>query len=244
MYGITSLGSGGTEVWDLRFLVPELLAAAMGTAFVRRASRVANPVIPARLLFGKGFAVMNVINFLFGAAVLGFSALVPLYAEERFHIGSLSAGTLLTTRAVGMIGLAGLAVMALRWSGYRLPMIVGFCVIALGLVLMSWRPHAMSAYGWLSIVSGITGVGMGLSQPASNNAMLQLEPTRVSAVAGLRGMMRQSGAITAVSVTTAILARSSNPGIALGNIFSVFAALLVLVAVPLVFRVPNHYGAW
>ena len=34
----------------------------------------------------------------------------------------------------------------------------------------------------------------------------------VAAIAGLRGMFRQAGAIMAVSVTTAILARSSDPG--------------------------------
>ena len=37
-----------------------------------------------------------------------------------------------------------------------------------------------------------------------------------AAVAGLRGMFRQSGAITAVSVTAAIMARSAHPGIAQG----------------------------
>ena len=69
---------------------------------------------------------MNVINLLYGAAALGFAALVPLYAEDRFHIAPLGAGTLLTARAVGMISVAGLAVLTLRRTGYRLPMIIGF----------------------------------------------------------------------------------------------------------------------
>ena len=33
---------------------------------------------------GSGFAVMNLINFFFGVAVLGFATLVPLYAEDRY----------------------------------------------------------------------------------------------------------------------------------------------------------------
>ena len=45
---------------------------------------------------------MNLLNFLFGSAVLGFGPLVPLYAENRFHMAPLPAGTLLTARALGM----------------------------------------------------------------------------------------------------------------------------------------------
>jgi hypothetical protein len=84
---------------------------------------------------------------------------------------------------------------------------------------------------------------MGLSVPASNNASLQLAPDQVAAIAGLRGMFRQSGAIIAVSVTTAILARSNDPGIAQAHTFMIFAGLLVLIT-PLVFLVPEHKGGW
>ena len=41
---------------------------------------------------------MNFINFLFGCAVLGFAALVPLYAQQRYGLPALAAGTLLSAR--------------------------------------------------------------------------------------------------------------------------------------------------
>jgi uncharacterized membrane protein YeaQ/YmgE (transglycosylase-associated protein family) len=56
-------------------------------------------------------------------------------------------------------------------------------------------------------------------------------------------MFRQSGAIMGVSITTAILAQSSNAGETLGIVFAVFGALLVL-ALPLVLLVPDHRGSW
>jgi uncharacterized membrane protein len=89
----------------------------------------------------------------------------------------------------------------------------------------------------------VTGCGMGLAVPASNNASLQLAPDQVAAIAGLRGMFRQSGSIIAVSVTTAILARSADPGIAQAHVFLAFAVVL-LAALPLVFTVPDHRGSW
>lgn len=242
MFGITYLGSGPIPLYDPVFLCSELLAAVTLYLFVRHTRRYANSFIPFRLLRGRGFGVMNVINLFYGAAALGFAALVPLYAQDRFHIAALGAGTLLTARAVGMICVAGFAVSTLRRTGYRLPMIAGFLAVAGSLFAMASSPP-LSPYLWLAISSGLTGCGMGLSVPASNNASLQLAPDQVAAIAGLRGMFRQSGAIIAVSVTTAILARSSDSGVAQAHTFMIFAGLLVLIT-PLVFLVPEHKGGW
>ena len=92
---------------------------------------------PVRLLLGRSFLVMNIVNVLFGTAVLGFSALVPLYAQNRYHLPLASAGTLLTARAIGTVCVAGLAAMMLRRTGCRLPMVVGFSAIAFGLVMLA-----------------------------------------------------------------------------------------------------------
>lgn len=243
MYGITSLGSSGASPTDPLFIGSELLAIVLGVLFVRHANRHSDPFIPVNLLRGRGFGAMNAINFLFGATALGFGALVPLYAEARYGIQPLQAGTLLTARAVGMICVAGLAVLALRRTGYRAPMIGGFLLVAGGMTLMALAPHGLTPYGWLALAAGLTGVGMGLSIPASNNASLQLAPDQISAIAGLRGMFRQSGGIVAVSVTTTLIAGANNPGIAQAHSFVVFAAVLLLI-LPLTFLVPDHRGSW
>jgi EmrB/QacA subfamily drug resistance transporter len=243
MFAITYLGSGNAPVYSPVFLLGVLVSVAGGYLFLRHARLDPNAFIPIKLLVGKGFGVVNVVNFLFGSAALGFGALVPLYAEQRYGIGSLSAGTLLTARAIGMICVAGVAVFTLRRTGYRIPLIVGSLVVAGGLVMMSLTPVGLSNYSWLAVAAAVTGLGMGFSVPASNNASLQLAPTQVAAISGLRGMFRQSGAIVAVSVTTAVLARSSDPGIMLGHVFLVFVGV-VLLTIPLMMRIPDHRGRW
>ncbi|GAA5196156.1 MDR family MFS transporter [Rugosimonospora acidiphila] len=243
MFGITYLGSASVSLDSPVFLGSEAVALVAAWLFVRHSRTYPAPFIPFQLLRGRGFGTMNLINLLYGAAALGFGALVPLYAENRFGITALAAGTLLTARAVGMICVAALAVAALRRTGYQLPMIVGFVVVAGGLALMSTTPRGLTPYLWLAVAAAITGVGMGMSTPASNNASMQLAPDQVAAIAGLRGMFRQSGAIMAVSVTTTIVARSADPGIAQAHIFAAFAGLLIL-AIPLVFLVPDHRGSW
>ncbi len=243
MLGIAYLGGGGSKAASPAFLVPEAVAVVTAVMFLRHTARAPSPFISLRFLVGPGFGIMNVLNFLYGAAVLGFAPLVPLYAEDRYGLRPLAAGTLLTARAVGMVTVAGLAVYLLRRTGYRWPMAVGFVLTACGLVGTAVTPHGLTPYAWLAVATGICGVGMGISTPSSNNATLQLAPEHAASVAGLRGMFRQSGSITAVSITAAVLARSGDPGAAQAQIFLVFAAILI-VSLPLVVRVPEHRGRW
>lgn len=243
MFAFAFLGSADLAAYSPVFAACTAASLTCGYFFVRHARLEPNAFVSIEMLRGRGFGVVNLFNVLFGATALGFGALVPLYAQDRYGINSLSAGTLLTARAVGMICVAALAVFALRRTGYRAPLIVGSCVVAAGLVLMSLAPVGVSPFDWLALAAGITGVGVGLSVPASNNASLQLAPTQVSAITGLRGMFRQAGTIFAVSVATAVVARSGNPGLALSRMFLVFACVVVLT-VPLIFKVPEHRGEW
>jgi EmrB/QacA subfamily drug resistance transporter len=242
MFGMAILGDGRAP-GDPVFLALESVAAVAAIGFARHTARSRSPFISAEHLVGRGFGVMNVINFLFGAAVLGVAALVPLYAQQRYGLSALAAGTLLTARGAGAIATAALAVVLLRRTGYRWPMLAGFSLTAAGLIGLAVSPHGLSPYAWLAVAAGVTGVGMGTSTPASNNATLQLAPDHSAAVAGLRGMFRQAGAITAVSVTAAVLARSAHPSIAQGQIFVVFAVIMLGV-LPLILLVPDHRGRW
>jgi EmrB/QacA subfamily drug resistance transporter len=244
MLAVTTLGTAGVRPWDPRCAVPFAAAGVLGAVFLRHSRRSAAPFIPVRLLLGKSFLVMNIVNILFGTAVLGFSALIPLYAQNRYHLPLAGAGTLLTARAIGTVCVAGLAAMMLRRTGCRLPMVVGFSAIAFGLVMLALEaPAGVPPYLWLAGWSLLTGLGMGVSMPATNNATLQLAPDQVAQIAGLRGMFRQSGGIVSVSITTALLARSSNPGITQAYTFLAEAALMLLM-IGLVFLVPDHKGRW
>ena len=243
MFGFAFLGAGSSSLTSWSFLAPEAVGLTAGLLFVRHIQRHTAPFIPARLLYGHGFGVMNLINFVYGGAVLGLAAVVPLYAELRYGLRPLAAGTLLTSRAVGMIAVAGIASMALRRTGSRRPMIIGFSLIALGLVLLWLPPHVAGPYGWLAVAAGLTGLGMGMAVPATNNATLQLAPDQVAAITGLRGMFRQSGSILTISATTALLATAHDPAVAQSRVFLVFAVLMAAL-IPLILVVPDHHGQW
>src|SRR5262249_30845461 len=148
MFGIAYLGSAGSTPLSLQFIGPECLALAGAIAFVRHAATAESPFISLRFLAGRGFGVMNLLNFLSGSAPSGFAPPVPLYAQARYGLSSLAAGTLLTARAVGMIATAGLAVYLLRRTGYRWPIAVGFSLTACGLLATAVAPPGLSPYLW------------------------------------------------------------------------------------------------
>lgn len=241
---MTAISSLAAREWhDPLPLGGFVLAVGAFTAMVLWSQRAPAPFLPLRLLYGHGFAAVNVINFLYGTVIFGMTALVPIYVQERYGFSALNSGLVLAARAVGMIALAGLAVMALRRTGYRTPMVVGFVLSSMGLIALGLPAPAGHAWLWLGASAALTGIGMGASIPASNNAGLRLAPDDVAAVSGVRGMLRQAGGIVTVSVVTAIVASSTHAGRVLGDSFVVLGLILVLMS-PLVLWVPNHRGRW
>ncbi|MGC4112618.1 MAG: MFS transporter [Nocardioides sp.] len=240
MLGVTVLGDGRPRLWLVAAALG--LGSAGGVLFARHC-RTPSAFIPWSLLAGPGFGVMNLINLFYGSVALGLSALVPLYAQQRFGIQTLRAGSLLTARAVGMMLAAAVAVLLLRRFGYRRPMLLGMSLVVLGLAGMAVGPWWVGPYLWLGVTAAVTGVGMGIAVPASNNATLQLAPERSATVAGLRGMFRQFGSIVSISIVTTTLATSSDPGVTQAHLILGFCVVLVL-SLPLISRVPDHRGAW
>src|SRR5665213_550180 len=165
--------------------------------------------------------------------------LVPLYAVTRYRIDALGSGTLLTAEGVATIVVSGLAAMALRRTGYRLPLYIGSALIAVGMAALAVRPSEVSAYTWLAIASFVVGLGTGLSSPASRNAGLQLAPEQSAPLAALRSTGRQVGSIASISITTAILAQAVHPGEVQAKVYVVFALLLIL-CMPVITRIPEH----
>jgi hypothetical protein len=123
-------------------------------------------------------------------------------------------------------------------------MIVGFASAGIGMVWLSQSPHGLGTFLWLALGAGLMGIGNGIAAPSTNNAMLSSAPHEAGSITGLRGMFRQFGAITVISVSTAYVARNPHPGLALGHVFLVLAIVVTAIVVPLTLRVADHRGTW
>ena len=244
MLAVTYLAERNAHAWSLEFVIPLAIAIVALWMFFRHISHGAYPFIAPRLISGSGFGAVNLVNALYGGVTSGVVALVPLYARNRYDINPLDSGTLLIAQGAAAIMLSVAAALALRRTGYRRPLYVGGVVIATGMLLLALSPVAgIPPYGWLAGAAFLVGLGRGANNPASRNAGLQLAPEHASTLAALRTMCMQIGTVITISIDTAILAGSDDPGRIQAWLFAAAAALLV-VALPLITRVPEHRGSW
>jgi len=243
MLSITYLGEPGAHLLSPLFVGSAVTSIVALWLFVRHIGRVADPFVQPRLIRGRGFAAINFITLLYGGAVGGVAALVPLYATTRYGMDALRSGTLLTAEGVAAIVFSSVASFLLRRTGYRFPLYTGGVLMAAGMLMLAAQPLVVSPYFWLAAATCLIGIGAGWSSPANRNACMQLAPDQSAPLAAVRSTARQVGQISAVSVTTAILAQSTDPGALQSHIFAVFA-LVLLVALPLIARVQEHRGAW
>jgi EmrB/QacA subfamily drug resistance transporter len=244
MLAITHLGGPDVHPWSPSFLVPLVIGIAALWWFLRHINHMANPFIEPRLIHGQGFGIVNLVNILYGGSGIGLLVLVPLYAINRYGMSAFDAGTLLIAQGIAAIMFSSLAAFSLRSTGYRPPMYFGASFIAVGFLLLSIEPWAgIPPYAWLAGAAFLFGVGGGTMNPSSRNAGLQLEPKKAPSIAALRSMCMQVGRIATISIATAIIASSSDPGYAQSWIY-IAAAVILVCAMPIITRVPEHHGSW
>lgn len=238
---LSSLSAGNNMLW---FIALTIFAVVVMWLFFKHIRTAEQPFILPRFIYGKGFGAVNMVNMLFSGSIIGSLALIPLYAVNRYGIGTVGSGSLLTAQGAAAMICSLTAVMLLRRSGYRLPLYIGSAISITGLVLLAIPPlFAISPYTWLAFACFLVGAGNGGINPAMRNAGLQLAPESSSMLAALRTLSLQIGQITTVAVVTAILAGQQNMGITLAWVYASLA-LIRLLAMTLIKHVPEQRGSW
>jgi EmrB/QacA subfamily drug resistance transporter len=205
-----------------------------------------NPILDMTLLRSKPFLAANLYNMMVGAGVFGTFAFVPLYATSVHRLSTLVSGVILTPRSLGIIPASAITSFLLKRWGYRWPMLLGLSIISLSTILLD--SQGLQLLRNIGIHSGVaeilavlimmSGIGIGIALPASNNACIELMPEKVATITGLRGMFRSVGGAFGISLITLILHSSSTPAHGFRATFLSFG-LGLLLTIPLVFLMPT-----
>jgi EmrB/QacA subfamily drug resistance transporter len=249
LIALSEIGSSRDSLSWIIFGILMALAVFLLYLFARHERKIKNPIIDLQVLKDKPFQAANYFNFLYGMAVLGVMAFIPLYAIEVFGMTTLASGLILTPRSVGTMLASLVTSISLPKWGYRGPMLFGTATMILTLILLGlqfssatfWGIHLSGAW-LLGILMFISGVGMGVTAPAANNACIELMPDRVATITGVRGMFRQSGSAVSIAATSLVLENFSHMGQGFKVVFFALAAILVL-SVPFIFAMPRSATA-
>jgi EmrB/QacA subfamily drug resistance transporter len=213
--------------------------------FVYQEKKDSNPMLDMALLRSKPFLAANLYNMMVGAGVFGTFAFIPLYATSVHQLSTLASGMILTPRSLGIIPASAITSFLLKRWGYRWPMVLGLSIISLSTILLdSQGLQLLRIIGIhlgvaeiLAVLIMVTGIGVGIALPASNNACIELMPYKIATITGLRGMFRSVGGAFGISLITIILHSSSTPARGFSATFLSFG-LGLLLTIPLVFLMP------
>jgi EmrB/QacA subfamily drug resistance transporter len=246
MLGLNHLAENFSAFSLLLTAILLVVSASFVAFFVRQERQASNPILDLTLLKSTPFLAANLYNMMIGAGIFGVVSFIPLFATSVHSLSTLVSGMILTPRSVGVIISSTVTSFLLKRWGYRWPMVWGIGIMAPTTLLLGddqfWILRVLGVHMGvaeaLAILIMLTGIGLGIALPASNNACIELMPTKVATITGLRGMFRYIGGALGISLTTIILHSSSTPASGFRTAF-VSSGLMLLFTIPLVFLMPT-----
>jgi EmrB/QacA subfamily drug resistance transporter len=244
LYGITNWANSPSG-FSITTGVLFALSGILFFLFVRHEDRTAYPMLDMRLLRWRPFVAVNIYNFLFGAVIFGVTSFIPYYATIAFGMTPGQDGLLLTPRSIASILVSFITSIYIIRFRYRMPMIAGLIIISSSLFLLSRGYHDITILGvglhnmvLLASLVALVGIGMGIANPASNNAALDLIPDKVAAAAGMRGMARSVGGVLGTAAVSLILSYFPDKARGMQYIY-VGLAVIMIAIIPIVFMIPD-----
>jgi EmrB/QacA subfamily drug resistance transporter len=142
-------------------------ALALGAAFLRRESRIANPLIPLRVFRSPSVSGANLIQMLMVAGLFGMFFLGSLYLERVLGYDALEIGLafLPVAALIGILSLGFSAKLNLRY-GARATLLPGLVLVVIGLLLFARAPVDAEYLPDILPTMILFGLGAGLAFPS------------------------------------------------------------------------------
>ncbi|MBI2854189.1 MAG: MFS transporter [Chloroflexi bacterium] len=184
---------------SLDFVWLASVAAISFALFLYRQSKAAEPLFRLSLFRGGVFSAANVAHLLVGGALVIALVSIPLMTDTIMGQSPLEGGLRLMrfTLAIPFGAVAGGFIC--RRSGYRLPMVLGLSMSALGFWLMSrWTLDVADPA--ITVHLATTGLGFGLVVAPVGTAVLDsVQDTDRGVASALVTLMRLAGMIIGLS---------------------------------------------
>ena len=255
LYGLTYMANNPDRLGSLQPLIAILAGILVLVAFVVQEIRAPEPIIDLKLVRWRPFFAAN-MNLIMGATAFnGFFNFVPYYATIAYGMTATQSGAILTPRSLTAVVISVVGSVLILRLGYRRPWIIGNTLLGAGMVLISMGFRDVTVLGFglsnfalLSAIMCITGVGIGIAAPPSNNAAMDLVADRMASAAGLRAMFGNTGSVFGTTVVTLALSRFDDKVAGMQYIFfglgcMIFASMAWIFLVPDMVKRPQRIGA-
>lgn len=215
-------------------------------ALVWQERRAPDPMLDLDLIWRPPYAAVNAYNLVTGACFMSFFSFIPYYATVQYGMGPLESGAILTPRSLVMIAASTIISFVMHRVGYRLPMLLGTAGVAGALLLLSLGLNGVSLGPLetgplipLLFIMALSGGGMGLLIPSSNNAGVDLLPERTAVMSSIRGLFHTGGGVIGTAIIVVWLELSPSKAEALHFVF-LMLGLIVLATIPIIYMIPDR----
>lgn len=161
---LVTVWGGSQYAWtSLEILGMIVAAAVLFAAFLKQEQRAKEPIVPLRLFRNDIFRVSSLASFIFGMAMFGVIIFLPLYMQIVKGASATSSGLLLMPLMFGMVSASITSGQLISRTGrYRIFPLLGACLLAFGLFLLS-RIDEESSMIAVSLFMLLAGLGMGFA---------------------------------------------------------------------------------
>jgi len=193
--GLASLlfvvSEGAVLGWDSpAILCLAALAIVTLAWFVWHELHVADPLLDLHLFRNRNFLLTNLLLSLVFFSFAGINYLLPFYLKYVRGYDTSSAGLVMTSLSIAMMGAGILAGMLFNRLGPRLLCILAGIPLTLGYLLMT-RLHVDTPGSYIILALVLIGFGLGLMiTPVSNMIMNSVARTKQGMISSLTSLER------------------------------------------------------
>ncbi|MBV8085848.1 MAG: MFS transporter [Chloroflexi bacterium] len=192
--------------------------------YLRRAGRVAEPIIRPTLFGDAAFAVPNVMNVLANLAGFSILLLTPYFLANVLRLSPLASGVVLALAFAGGLAGAPLAARLVPLMGRRTTSFAGVALVGAGLLPLAFTT-ANSPLMLVALLLVVEGLGQGLLTVAYTDLVTDTLPERDRGVAGSLALLtRTLGIVSGASVLTALYGHAAAEGFMAGYRFAFLVA--------------------
>ncbi len=154
----------------LRVIMAIIVVVALA-AFIRRESRVEEPILPLGFFKNKNFVLIMGISSLFGAGFMGSILYLTQFNQQVFGATPTESGMMLLPMVGGlMVSSIGSGQIIARIGRYKVFMQVGI-VLATAMVALLSTLTPETSYAYEAIIIAVLGFGLGMVMPVMNIAI-------------------------------------------------------------------------
>ncbi|HUV70839.1 MAG TPA: DHA2 family efflux MFS transporter permease subunit [Terracidiphilus sp.] len=185
------------------------VCAAAFIGFVVRELTSRDPIVELRILLNRNFGVGTLIATLYGFALYGVTALLPLFLQTLLGYSALDSGLAVSPRGLGSLVAMMLVGILVNYVDGRILLALGFAGFAYSTFLLSHINLSISIWS-VAVPNFLNGFSGGfIFVPLTTMTMSQLRKQEMGNAAGIYNLMRNIGASVGIATVTTFLVRGS-----------------------------------